>query len=32
MAQYASNPSNRAYCYAEVTVSSLAMAVTTTST
>jgi len=32
MGQYASSPGNMTYCYAELAVSSLAMAVTTAST
>ena len=32
LGQYASSPGNRAYCYAELVVSSLAMAVTIAST
>ena len=32
LGQYVSSPGNRAYCYAELAVSSLAMAVITTST
>jgi len=31
LGQYASSPGNRAYCYAELVVSSLAVAITTVS-
>jgi len=32
LSQYASNPGNRVYCYADLTVSSLMMTITITST